>query len=51
MSTQVGEGQANNQQVIFLRWPAFDYYIICDRFALTSKVIRKFILRKFLLLI
>jgi hypothetical protein len=30
-------GQANNQQVIFLRWPALDYNRICDRFVLIDK--------------
>ena len=24
-------GQANNEQVIILKWPASDYYITCDR--------------------
>ena len=39
-------GQDNNQQVIVLRWPASDYYIICNRFALIKQVCKGFILEK-----
>jgi hypothetical protein len=30
-------GQANNKQVIILKWPASDYYIILDRWALIKQ--------------
>lgn len=39
-------GQANNQQVIFLRWPASDYYIINDSLALIMQGLRESILGK-----
>lgn len=39
-------GQANNQQVIILKWPASDYYIICDRCALIKKGCKGLILGK-----
>ena len=39
-------GQANNQQVIILKWPASDYYIICGRCALIYQGCKGFILEK-----
>ena len=39
-------GQANNQQVIILKWPASDYYVICDRYALTKQGCKGFVLGK-----
>ena len=39
-------GQANKQQVTVLKWPASDYYIICDRCALIKQGCKGFILGK-----
>ena len=39
-------GQTNNYQVIVLRWPASDYHVICDTFALIKQGCKGFILGK-----
>ena len=39
-------GQANNQQVIILKWPASEYNIICDRWALIKQGCEGLILGK-----
>lgn len=37
-------GQANNQQVNILKWPALDYYVVCNRCALLKQGCEGFIL-------
>jgi hypothetical protein len=39
-------GQANNQQVIILKWSALDYYIICEGWTLIKQSCEGLILGK-----